>query len=246
MTNPKIITSVTSQLKLYTLLSQLKLPKSYLGKIMLVAFIGTHIPLLSLFFYAITVTSLTTDTKIKVLVVALIATLVGTGITLFTLQKLLIPITLTAKSLRQYLETNKIPQLPTKFKDEAGVLMADTQYSIGKLDELIQQLKNYDSLTALPNRLLFHRQLQQLISELPHYQNTLAIMLVDLDGFQNINNIFGHESGDFVLRHVSQKLSQHITKRDILARVSSDEFALVHSVTSVEGLNRPLAKLNTR
>ncbi|WP_066345697.1 hypothetical protein [Geminocystis sp. NIES-3708] len=66
MPNSKTTTFVTSQLKLYTLLSQLKFPKSYLGKIMLVAFLGTHIPLLSLFFYAIAVTSLTTDAKIGV------------------------------------------------------------------------------------------------------------------------------------------------------------------------------------
>ncbi|MBL1211233.1 EAL domain-containing protein [Geminocystis sp. GBBB08] len=227
-----------SKLALYSTLAKFKRPKSYLGKIMLVAFLGTHIPLLTLFFYSISVTTLTIDTKIHVLIVALIATLVGTALTLIILQKLLFPITLTAKGLRQYLENNQIPQLPTQFKDEVGILMADTLYTISKLDELIEQLKNYDRLTSLPNRQLFESKLKEEIDKAQKNQSSLAVLILDLDGFTNINNNLGKESGDLVLRTVAQQLTNYVGNTELLSRINADEFAILYpNLTSLEKLN---------
>ena len=227
-----------NELGIYAFLARKNIPKSYLGKIMLVAFFGTHIPLLSLFFYAISATQLESDIKIRILLVALVATLVGTALTLFALQRLLVPIALTVRGLRQYLTAQEIPQLPTQFSDEAGVLMADTVYAIAKLDESIQQLKDYDGLTSLPNRSLFQSRLQQAITEADRKQSFLAVMLLDLDDFATVNNSYGHQKGDWILRQTAQRLSSFIREGDLLSRVGSDEFALLHpEIKSVEDLS---------
>ncbi|MEC4984809.1 MAG: EAL domain-containing protein [Oscillatoria sp. PMC 1068.18] len=225
------------QLRLYSFLANRRLPKSYLGKIMLVAFLGTHIPLLTLFCYAFSATNLDNDIKIRILLVALIATLVGTAITLFTLQRLLLPITLTAKSLRQYLEQNQLPELPSQFTDEVGILMADTLYTITKLDELIHQLKNYDNLTSLPNRSLFQTRLQNTFLKAQKEQKALAVMLLDLDGFANINTSLGSEQGDSLLRQVAQRLNSSVCEFDSIYRTGGDEFAVIHpQIDSIEAL----------
>ncbi|MBZ8182251.1 bifunctional diguanylate cyclase/phosphodiesterase [Oscillatoria salina] len=225
------------KLRVYSFLAYCKRPKSYLGKIMLVAFLGTHIPLLALFFYAISATDLSNDLKIRILIVALIATLVGTAITLLALQRLLFPITLVAKTLRQYLEKNQIFQLPTKFTDEAGILMADTLYTITKLDELIRQLKNYDPLTSLPNRMLFQTRLQKAFLEAQQSQKTLALMFLNLDGFANINASLGSEQGDSLLRQVAQRLNSSVREIDLISRIGGDEFAVIHpQIESIEDL----------
>ncbi len=224
-------------------------PHSYLGKIMFVAFLGTHIPLLTLFFYAIATTALPYETKTRILVVALIATLVGTGITLFTLHKLLAPITLTFLSLRAYLEARIMPQLPTHFTDEAGILMADTMYTIGKLDQTIEVLTHYDALTALPNRLLFQAQLAQQLQQVAQHQNGVAVMVLDLDNFATLNNNLGRQQGDLLLRQAAQRLTATLQEGDGVSRLEGDAFALLYTNYSslqevITQANKVLAALN--
>ena len=92
--------------------------------------------------------------KVRIILIALLATLVGTAHTLYALHNLLAPVTLTFLALREYLSKKTLPSLPTKFTDEAGILMADTSHTINKLNEVIQYMVNYDDLTGLPNRLV--------------------------------------------------------------------------------------------
>ena len=113
---------------------------NYRGKIMLIAFIGTHIPLLALMGYFVTHASSDWDYTVWVLSVALGATLFGTGVTLFVLHHLLRPIELTSQSLRQYMTNGHLPRLPGQYTDEAGMLMADTAFTLNKLDQTLQQL----------------------------------------------------------------------------------------------------------
>ncbi|MBF2057510.1 MAG: EAL domain-containing protein [Cyanobacterium sp. T60_A2020_053] len=231
--------NILKNLVIYRLISRLQRPKSYLGKIMLVAFLGTHIPLLALFFYSISVTNLELSAKIQVLIVALIATLIGTGITLFMLQQLLIPISVTAKGIREYLETQKKPKLPNEFKDEAGILMADAQYAITKLDELIEQLKNYNPITSLPNNELFQLKLNQFLKDSYQVDKTIAIILVNINGLQEINSIFSYDTGNLVLRQVGQEISNWISKDEFLAQINSNEFAIIYNqLISIEELEK--------
>jgi diguanylate cyclase (GGDEF)-like protein len=221
-------------------------PRSYLGKIMVVAFLGTHVPLLTLFTYAIITTALPAETKTRVLLVALVATLVGTALTLYTLHQLLAPITLTFMSLRHYLERQIKPQLPTNFTDEAGILMADTMYTIGKIDETIEHLRYYDPVTALPNRALFQQQLAHQVADAAEQQRELAVLLLDLDNFAALNNNVGQQEGDLILRQAAERLLATVHGDHPIARVGGDEFAILCSnYTSLQEIITRVQRLLT-
>jgi signal transduction histidine kinase len=128
-----------NNLSFYRLISSLKRPKSYTGKIFLIAFIGTHIPLIGLFLYLVLISPI--EEKTSILLVLLIATVIGASVTLYFIFKLLAPILLTNKALLKYKTDKKVPELEVNFTDEAGVLMANTQKCIEELDDLLK-LKN--------------------------------------------------------------------------------------------------------
>ena len=118
----------------YSNLSRLKYPRSYLGKILLVSFLGVHVPLIGLVLYIVTSSPLTWDQVLPVLTVTLLATLFGTGMTLAALYALLSPVRAASRAVRDYLANRTIPALPTAASDEAGRLMADVQEGITRLD----------------------------------------------------------------------------------------------------------------
>ena len=129
--------SATPALQLYARLSALPRPKSYIGKIFLVAFAGTHVPLLSAVLYP-AFSSPEIDRALPILFVTLGATLVGTGLTLWMLYRLLAPLRLTADALQKYVDDGTAPDLPTEFADRAGRLMHNTQQTVEKLDAMLQ------------------------------------------------------------------------------------------------------------
>jgi len=224
-----------SSLQLYSFLSRFRYPKSYKGKILLVAFIGTHVPLLSLLVYFVSSTSFSLAMTVKVLLIALVATLGGTAATIFALHELLAPVTLTSSMLQQYLSRKMLPDLPTQFSDEVGTLMADTFQTLHQLDSVIQHMANYDNLTGLPNRLLFRDRLQQTLSQAQQNHQQLAVLLLDLDSFKDINSMLGHQAGDILLRGVAQRLSTCAQGSD-LCRLGSDEFAIIQPISISESV----------
>jgi diguanylate cyclase (GGDEF)-like protein len=227
-----------NDLKLYASLSGPRGPRSYIGKILLVAFLGTHIPLLTLLAHFIITASLSAAVAVHVLVVALIATLIGTGITLWALHSLLMPIQITSRGLRQYLLEGTVPTLPTDFGDDAGILMADTHHTIQKVDSLIQTLANYDDLTGLPKRNLFLDRLPQTLIEKRRREDLAAIMVLDISGLSGINNQYGRNVGDLLLKAVADRLSRSIREDDLFSRIGNDEFALLQTgIVSLEEVN---------
>ncbi len=219
----------TSQnnLHLYSVLSKISYLNSYKSKIMLIAFLGTHVPLLSLLIYFVTTTALTIDMKVRVIAIALLATLIGTALTLYALHNLLAPVTLTFLALRHYLNNRQLPSLPTNFTDEAGILMADTSYTLKKLNDIIEHIASYDELTGLPNQVLFHDRLQQILAH--QDEQLFAVISLSLDRLTNINNALGHELGNSLLRSAAQKLTSCVNDNDILARIDSNKFAIIQT-----------------
>lgn len=235
MKKNKLATGSKSNLRLYSFLSRFPHRKSYKGKIMLVAFLGTHVPLLSLLIYFVVSTSFTFEIRVRVIVIALMATLVGTALTLYALNHLLAPITLTFLALREYLSQKTLPNLPTEFTDEVGVLMADTSHTIRKLDEVIQYMVNYDNLTGLPNQVLFRDRVQEALLQAQSNNQLLAVVVLSLDRFKAINNTLGHSAGDLLLRSSAQRLASCIRDTDVLSRLGSDKFAVLQpKVTSLD------------
>ncbi|MBD1877856.1 bifunctional diguanylate cyclase/phosphodiesterase [Coleofasciculus sp. FACHB-T130] len=215
------------KLALYSFLARFGLlKKSYTAKIMLVAFLGTHVPLLTLLITFVISNSYSWEMTVRVLVIALLATLVGTAATLYALRHLLAPVILTSAALQDYLNTKKLPELPTEFADEAGTLMADTSQTLHKLDELIHYISNYDGLTGLPNRDLFCDRLHQIVSQSENDQRLVAVLLLGIDDFTDMSHTLDRETLNLLLRAVAQRLTTCMGQTEILAHVSGDEFAI--------------------
>jgi diguanylate cyclase (GGDEF)-like protein len=85
----------------------------------------------------------------------------------------------------------------------------------------------HDTLTDLPNRTLFRESLQQAILNAQRYKKPLALLLLDLDRFREINDTFGHHWGDTLLRQVGARLHGALRKSDPIARLGGDEFAVL-------------------
>ena len=97
-----------------------------------------------------------------------------------------------------------------------------------KLDEeKISFLAYHDKLTGLPNRTLFYDRLSQAMSHVRRNGGRFALMFVDLDGFKAVNDGYGHDAGDEVLRVTAKRLLSCVRDVDTVARLGGDEFAIV-------------------
>lgn len=97
------------------------------------------------------------------------------------------------------------------------------------------QLANYDTLTGLPNRMLLLDRLNQLLSRALRQGTCLAVIFTDIDDFKTINDTYGHEAGDELLRFVAERLRTAIRTEDTVARLSGDEFViLIENIESRE------------
>jgi diguanylate cyclase (GGDEF)-like protein len=93
--------------------------------------------------------------------------------------------------------------------------------------EHLARLAHYDNLTSLPNRVFFNEIFNKALNHANLFKKTLAILFVDLDRFKQINDAFGHNTGDFVLKEISSRLSSAIRGGDVLARLGGDEFIIL-------------------
>jgi diguanylate cyclase (GGDEF)-like protein/PAS domain S-box-containing protein len=96
-----------------------------------------------------------------------------------------------------------------------------------KAEEIIKKLAYHDSLTGLPNRRLFSDRLNMALKYVDRNESMLAVMIIDLDHFKDVNDNFGHQVGDFVLRAVGQRLTNLVRKSDTIARMGGDEFMVL-------------------
>lgn len=87
----------------------------------------------------------------------------------------------------------------------------------------------HDALTGLPNRRKLHDELQRLLALAQRHQRPLALMLMDLNGFKEINDAYGHAMGDRVLQAVAHRLQGALRSSDMLARLGGDEFVVLVS-----------------
>lgn len=91
----------------------------------------------------------------------------------------------------------------------------------------IHVLTNVDSLTLLPNRFALHAQIAHAIEGAHMNKSSLAVLLIDLDGFNTINDTLGPETGDQMLLDVTARLKSSVRTNDIIARLGGDEFSIV-------------------
>jgi diguanylate cyclase (GGDEF)-like protein len=101
-----------------------------------------------------------------------------------------------------------------------------------------------DPLTDLPNRRVFQDRLEQAILRAHRDTEKLAVLLIDLDRFKQVNDLLGHRVGDAVLREVAQRAGGCLRKSDTLSRMGGDEFTvLLNPVESVDGAEQALCRI---
>lgn len=101
--------------------------------------------------------------------------------------------------------------------------------TVKKAAKKLTQQANYDALTLLPNRRLFYESLKLRISEADLSGSPLALLLIDLDRFKEINDTLGHNMGDTLLVDAARRIRHSIRKSDIVARLGGDEFIVILS-----------------
>ncbi|WP_457622298.1 PAS domain S-box protein [Persephonella sp.] len=101
-------------------------------------------------------------------------------------------------------------------------------------EKKLKKLAFYDGLTGLPNRLLFYNRLQHTLLRARRNKEYVAVMFLDLDGFKQVNDTYGHDIGDELLKEVGKRLQHTVRKIDTVARLAGDEFTII-----IENLNSP-------
>jgi diguanylate cyclase (GGDEF)-like protein/PAS domain S-box-containing protein len=118
----------------------------------------------------------------------------------------------------------------------------DVTAQVGEVEKLAHAA-THDPLTDLPNRTLYLDRLGQALRHAARQGETLAVALMDLDRFREINNRFGHFAGDAVLRSVASRTRACVREADTVARIGGDEFALLLTGADQAAARRILEKI---
>lgn len=145
-------------------------------------------------------------------------------------------ITYATDGRRVLLETTKVPM---RMPDGRLVGVLGVGHDITERhahQHQLEHMAHFDMLTGLPNRSLLADRLQQALAQAQRRKTALAIVYLDLDGFKAINDRFGHDVGDRLLKVLSEQMKHALREVDTLARLGGDEFVVIyldlHSVES--------------
>jgi len=94
-------------------------------------------------------------------------------------------------------------------------------------EETIKYMAYHDALTGLPNRMLFNDRLAMAMANAQRNGKSIAVMMLDLDKFKQVNDVLGHKIGDLLLKAVAERLKKTLRKSDTVARMGGDEFMII-------------------
>jgi diguanylate cyclase (GGDEF)-like protein len=122
-----------------------------------------------------------------------------------------------------------LPAVERELRDAAGRRERHTA------EKRLAHLAYHDPLTDLPNRVLMQDRLEQAARAAYRENTPLALLVMDLDGFKDVNDTLGHQAGDRVLQHVAGQIRATLREADTVARLGGDEFALILPFTDANG-----------
>lgn len=116
---------------------------------------------------------------------------------------------------------------------------ADRISQLEAINLQLTEAATHDYLTGLANRRLFIELVEKLMGLAMRHEESLAFVFIDLDGFKQVNDQFGHNIGDLLLIEVANVLQRHVRKSDVVSRVGGDEFLLcLNQIKSFEDINK--------
>lgn len=134
-------------------------------------------------------------------------------------------------------------QVSSRIVEQSGqyvyVLGISNVSELYKAQSSLEQHANFDMLTGLPNRWNLRNQLELELKQAARSNRKIAVLLLDLDNFKDVNDTLGHDVGDMLLKEVAGRLSYCVRESDIVARLGGDEFVIVIGEQSgIEGIER--------
>lgn len=224
------LTHFSGRLEAYQRLCRWLYPRKFTGQAFLLTFITAHLPLIGLLGYLMLTSDRGTAELLIVLVIGIVTTLVGIGLSLFGLWVLLAPLAIAAQTLDDYRRTRVHPALPVGLDGQGGQLLTNLQYTLSHLDMVIAQLEesaSHDELTGLFNRREGERRLRENLAARHNAAWRLAVLVLDADGMKEINDRWGHQAGDSCIRHLATVIGRRIGADGWVARWGGDEFVAV-------------------
>lgn len=130
------------------------------------------------------------------------------------------------EQLPLFVRINRISN--THNQEQQTVVIASDLRSTKEMKRL-EHLANHDPLTNLANRVKLHQTLQASLVQQNTTRETFAVLFIDLDGFKNVNDNYGHDVGDQVLKIIAEKLRRTVRNSDMVSRLAGDEFVILLS-----------------
>ena len=149
-------------------------------------------------------------------------------------------------TLERFLQITYIPEYDSS-KRVVGFYVLGNNVTERKLNEArLESIALYDALTGLANRLLLADRVSQAIAHAQRHSTAMALIYLDLDGFKQVNDTFGHDIGDLLLREVSERMVSSLRQEDTVARLGGDEFVIaIWQVNGAHDVAKVAAKLLT-
>ncbi|HEM56303.1 MAG TPA: sensor domain-containing diguanylate cyclase [Thermodesulfobium narugense] len=139
--------------------------------------------------------------------------------------------------------TSSLIELPNN--ERAIIWSAIDTTNLYLLKEKLYFQALHDNLTKLPNRRYLSLELVKAIERVKRHDHMLAVCMIDLDDFKPINDTYGHNIGDIVLKTIAQRLTNRLRRVDFVARLGGDEFViLLESIKNPKHLERIFTKID--
>ena len=133
----------------------------------------------------------------------------------------------SGQEFAEYLRIDTVRDPSGKIESFIGIFSDITERK--NKEEQFHRMVNYDPLTNLPNRHLYMTLAEQMLAYSKRKGTKAIIGFLDLDGFKQVNDCYGHETGDSVLKKASALMQQQLRQSDIIARIGGDEFVVLLS-----------------
>ena len=146
----------------------------------------------------------------------------------------------SVREIRESIEDQAVKGMLTKVIEELRIIREQNEHLKKKLEESNQQIKKLtqeleatkkeattDFLTQVANRASFDRALSDMVQDFYKRNYPFALLLIDIDNFKKINDTYGHQAGDYVLRELARVVKEQLRVRDLVARYGGEEFAVL-------------------